>query len=88
MQENYEFRKELMQWHRPGLRNTEYVPEADAVCLDGPWAIVIPTDAGEVLTTAAQDFQDYLFTSMDCSAVLRRGKAGGVGTKAGRRSKN
>lgn len=75
MQMNYDFREELMQWHRPGLR-CGYTPGADELCLEDI-TIVIPEDGGEVLTTAAQDFQDYLFTSMDCSAALRRGKARG-----------
>ena len=76
MEQNYDFRKELMQWHRPNLR-CDYAPGADEVSLDDTFTIVIPKDSGEVLVTAAQDFQDYLFTSMDCSAALSRGKAAG-----------
>jgi hypothetical protein len=76
MQQNYDFRQELMQWHRPGLR-CPYTPAADEVSLEAA-TILLPQDAGEVTLTAAQDFQDYLFTSMDCSAALSRGKASGV----------
>ena len=76
MEQNYDFRTELMQWHRPNLR-CDYTPGADKVSLDNAFTIVIPKDSGEVLVTAAQDFQDYLFTSMDYSAALSRCKAAG-----------
>ena len=76
MQHDYDFRKELMQWHRPGLR-CAYTPAAEEASLENI-TILVPGDAGEVLLTAAQDFQDFLFTSMDCSAALSRGSAHGM----------
>lgn len=76
MQKDYDFRQELMQWHRPGLR-CAYTPSTDELSMENI-TIVVPKDGGEVLLTAAQDFQDYLFTSMDCSAALSRSKASGV----------
>jgi len=65
-----------MQWHRPGLR-LDHTPEVEEVSLERI-TILIPKDSGEVLLTAAQDFQDYLFTSMDCTAALSRGNASGM----------
>lgn len=82
MEQNYDFRKELMQWHRPGLRSV-YTPGADEISLDDAFTIVVPFACGEVTLTAAQDFQDYLFTSMDCSAALRRGTAPGKTIRVG-----
>jgi len=76
MQKDYDFRQELMQWHRPGLR-CAYTPGADELSMENI-TIVVSKDSGEVLLTAAQDFQDYLFTSMNCTAALSRGKAYGV----------
>ena len=81
MEKNYDFRKELMQWHRPGLR-VEHTPGADEISLENI-TILVPAAAGEVLLTAAQDFQDFLFTSMDCSASLSRGNAAGMRLTAG-----
>lgn len=72
MEHNYEFRRQLLQIHRPGLRCDGYVPEADSVRIDDSFCIVIPEDSSQVLCTAAQDLQDYLFTSMECSVALRR----------------
>ena len=76
MQKNYDFRQELMQWHRPGLR-CAYTPKPEEVSLEQV-TVLLPPDAGEVLCTAAQDFQDYLFTSMEASAALSRGKVSGL----------
>lgn len=72
MQANYDFRQEMLQWHRPGLRDRSYCPGPDMVAVDEQFSIVIPKNAGEVLITAAKDLQDYLFTSMECSVPLRR----------------
>ena len=72
MQKNYEFRQELLQWHRPGLRRADFVPDPDMIQIHEGFSIVIPADSSEVLLTAAQDLQDYLSTSMDCAVPLRR----------------
>ena len=72
MQKNYDFRKELMQWHRSGIRCRDFVPQSDLVLIDERFCIVILADSQEVLTTAAQDLQDYLLTSMECSVAIRR----------------
>lgn len=72
MQKNYDFRQELLQWHRPGLLCAEYVPEPGMVHIDESFSVVIPQDAHEVILTAARDLQDYLFTSMGCSVLLHR----------------
>ena len=72
MQANYEFRQEMLQWHRPGLRCETYQPDSDMIAITDRFCIVIPQDCGEVLTTAAKDLQDYLFTSMEISVGLRR----------------
>lgn len=72
MQANYDFRQELLQWHKPGLLCNDYVPEPNMVHVDERFCIVVPEDSTEVLLTAAKDLQDYLFTSMGCSVALRR----------------
>lgn len=74
MEHSYDFRKRLLQVHRPGLRCEGYIPEADSVGIDDRFCIAIPESCSEVLSTAAQDLQDFLFTSMGCSLALRRVK--------------
>jgi hypothetical protein len=68
MEKNYDFRQELMQWHRSGLR-AAYTPGKDEVSLE-KCTICLHETAGEVISTAAMDFQDYLHTSMGASAEV------------------
>lgn len=70
MQANYDFRQEMLRWHRPNLRNPNYRPESSQTAVED-FSIVILKNAGEVLITAAKDLQDYLFTSMECAVPLR-----------------
>lgn len=72
MERNYDFRTQLLQVHCPDLRDWTYMPEPDMVELDEKYSVVISADSGEVLTTAAQDLQDFLLTSMGLSLPLRR----------------
>ena len=72
MQKNYEFRQELLQIHKPGLRCTDYVPAAEEICLSDGISIVTTPGCSEVITTAARDLQDYLQTSMGISACLKQ----------------
>lgn len=75
MERNYDFRKEMLMVHRPDLRG-EYTPGKDEVSLEN-CTILVKEDAGEVITTAALDFQEYLFTSMQVTCALsRKGSAG------------
>lgn len=74
MEANYDFRQELLQWHRPGLLCRDYRPQQSMLHIDDTFCIVIPEDSGEVLQTAALDLQDYFFTSMRCSVAVRRVK--------------
>lgn len=69
-QERFEFKKELLQVHKKNRRNRELLPEADEFVLKGGIRIVVPEDAGAVTMTAARDFVDYLFTSMNVPAML------------------
>ena len=68
MQKNYDFRQELMQWHRPGLR-CAYTPKPEEVSLEQV-TVLLPPDAGEVLCTAAQDFQDYPYPDQKMSLLI------------------
>ena len=47
MEKNYDFRKELMQWHRPGLR-VKHTPGADEISLENI-TILVPAAAGPLL---------------------------------------
>lgn len=71
MEQNYDFRKEMLQFHRPDLRCDGYVPNAGDLQICDGFSIIYLRDSGVVLETAAKDFQDYLKTSMRISAEIR-----------------
>ena len=45
-------------------------PEADELEVKNGIRIVVDEDAGAVTMTAARDFEDYLFVSMNVSAMV------------------
>lgn len=71
MHGTYEFRKEMLQIHRPDILNAQYTPQKNEVCIDN-WNIVIAKTGDRVLYTAVQDLQDYLLTSLNASVAIRR----------------
>lgn len=71
MHGTYEFRKELLQIHRPDTLNEQYIPEDDEICI-ADWTIVIAKNCDRVLYTGVQDLQDYLLTSLNASVAIRR----------------
>lgn len=70
MERNYDFRKEMLQFHRPGLRRGNDLPKINELQIDDGFSIVYLACSGEVLETAAKDLQDYLRISMDVSVAL------------------
>lgn len=69
---SFEFRRRLNTVHQPDRRDVGLTPQPDEVVLKDGWQIVIPSDASDYLIQVAQDLQDYLFTSMNVSVLLRR----------------
>ena len=72
MEGNYDFCKRLLEVHKPNRRDLRLQPKEDEFSFSSPVTILLPRDAGEVLQTAAKDFADYLFTSMNLSACVAR----------------
>ncbi len=72
IEKNYEFRNRMRVLHRSDLRDDTVVAAADELQLENGWQLVLPSNCGEVATVAAQDFQEYLFTSMQTSVLLTK----------------
>lgn len=70
MEKNFDFLKRMRVVHQPGRRDWTAKPEPGEIMLDNSWKIVIPTAAGQLIRRAADDFQDYLFTSMNVSVPV------------------
>ncbi|MDD4378291.1 MAG: hypothetical protein PHH48_09160 [Eubacteriales bacterium] len=71
---NYEFRKRLLKTHKDNIRNHHEKPISSEFCIEDGCSIIVSENAGDVILTAAKDFVDYLFTSMELSAMIKRGK--------------
>lgn len=70
---NYEFRKRLLTLHKEGIRDYNRIPFDNEFVIEKGCVVQLPEEAGDVILTAAKDFIDYLFTSMEVSAMLERG---------------
>ena len=76
---NYEFRKKLLEVHREGIRDYSLIEDQSELSINDGCTIFIPEDADRVILTAVKDFQDYLFTSMGISAMIKKGTVQGCG---------
>lgn len=72
MEKPYDFRQALLRTHKPNILCKDYKPDPGMLCIDDHFRIVIPENCDEVILTAANDLQDYLFTSLGCSIALCR----------------
>ena len=66
----YDFRKRLLTVHEPSIRNHNRKAAADEFQLPEKLLICISPVAEEVLQVAAEDFSDFLKTSMGISAKI------------------
>ena len=70
MEEKFQFKAELLKVHKKNRRNKALTPSADEFEIKHGLFIVVPENAGIVTMTAARDFEDYLFTSMNVSSMV------------------
>ena len=67
---NYDFCKRMLEVHKKDRRDPSLRPVDDEFEFCSPVRILMPRDAGEITLTAAKDFADYLFTSMNVTAYV------------------
>ncbi len=70
---NYDFRERLLILHEKNIRNMELTPSKKEFEIKNGAKIVVSNNASEVIITAAKDFADFLFTSMNVSASVISG---------------
>jgi hypothetical protein len=68
---NYDFRKRMLEVHKPGRRDFHVLPSENEIQVDETWEIVLPEDTARVLKIAANDLQDYFAVSMKVFLKLR-----------------
>ena len=71
-EKRYEFRKRLLNIHRKGLRDININPAGNELLIKNGVSIVIPENYTQVIFTAARDLSDYLFESMNISAMVTK----------------
>ncbi len=71
-EKNYDFRKRLLEVHKPNRRNYNVKQVENEIVIDNDWQIIIPNCCGRVMLLVAKDLQDYFFTSMGLSLRLIR----------------
>ena len=67
-EKRYDFKKELLEIHKSGLRNKNAAKKDNEVEISDGFQIAVFEGASAVVINAVKDFQDFLFKSMDvCS---------------------
>lgn len=74
-EKNYDFRKRMLEIHKKNIRNNQLKAENNETVLEDGAVIYVSENAGEVIITAAKDFVDFLFTSMNISVRVKKGTA-------------
>ena len=75
IEQNYDFRKELLTIHESGIRNFDRKAKADEFFFADGARIRVEATAPEVIAVAAEDFCDFLSVSMGITAtVVTEGK--------------
>ncbi len=70
MERNYDFMTRLLEVHKKDRRDPSLTPDANEFEFKPVVRILMPEDAGIITSTAAKDFADYLFTSMNVTAYV------------------
>ena len=70
MERRYDFKRDLLNVHKKGLRDFKRVANADEFIISDGLAVVVPKDADKVIMNAVRDFESFLFISMKTSAFV------------------
>ncbi|MBQ7108963.1 MAG: hypothetical protein IJN99_01220 [Clostridia bacterium] len=71
-EKRYQFKEELLKIHKKDRRDFSAVPKSNEFIINDGILLVVPKDASDVIMTAARDFEDYLFVSMNVSSMVTR----------------
>ena len=80
IEKRYEFKKDLMQLHKPGLRDPERKPADNEFVFTDGTVILLPPMADATITHAARDFESFLYTSMGVAVLVSQNPIPGAKT--------
>ena len=72
---NYEFRKRMLDIHKKDIRNFSLNVNSDEFEIKDGTVITVPENSEEVSLVAAQDFADFMLTSMNVAVAVKKGNA-------------
>ena len=75
MEKRYDFKRELLNVHKPGLRDFSRKPKDNEFVVSDGLAVVVPKGADKVIMNAVRDFESFLFISMKTSAFVTENDA-------------
>ena len=70
MEKRYDFKRDLLNVHKVGLRDFSRKPSADEFVICDGMAVVVPEGANKVIMNAVRDFENFLFISMKTSVFV------------------
>jgi len=76
-EKNYDFRERLLEVHKKNLRDANVKLQENELEIKDGFTIFVSETAGECMITAVKDFADFLFTSMNVSAMIKVGEYDG-----------
>lgn len=71
-EKNYEFRKRLLNIHKKNIKDLSITAKDFEFEIRNGFTLILPEKYGDVTLTAAKDFVDYLFVSMEISAMISK----------------
>ena len=71
-QNNYDFKSELLVVHKADIRDKSAVKDNDEFEFFDGVSILVKNPESQVIMTALRDFEDYLFSSMNVSASIKK----------------
>ena len=80
IEKRYEFKKDLMQIHKPGLRDPKRTPKDNEFVFTDGTVVLLPPLADKVITHAARDLEEFLYTSMGVSVMVSKNPIPGAKT--------
>lgn len=83
-QNNYDFKKELLVVHKPNLRDFSINKTSEEFEFTDGTSLIVSNPESAIIMTAVRDFEDYLFTSMNVSASVKKSGTGTVYIKLGK----
>ena len=73
VEDSYTFHQQLSEWREPLRRDPAAKPATSELAIPPQgWRLLIRADSGQVLQTAAAEFQEYLDRSMQVRVALER----------------